>query len=248
MNDKLKNHRKEKIIAIIPARSGSKGLKDKNIKILVDKPLIAYTIEAAKESKIFEKIVISTDSQEIAKIAKQFGAEVPFIRPNELAMDESSTIDVVFHCLNFFQKDDYDVFCLLQPTSPLRSYEDIINSYRLFQEKKANAVISVCEMEHSPVWSNLIGEDLRIDHFIKKSEINKRRQEFPTYYRVNGAIYFSKIEYFFKYRYFYEKDCFAYIMPQDRSIDIDNILDFKLAELLLKEKMKSKKKKVSKSL
>lgn len=224
---------KDKVLAIIPARSGSKGLPNKNIKELKGKPMIAYTIEAAKKSKIFETILVSTDSLEYADIAKQYGAEVPFLREANCADDNSKISDVIINILQKYEKlgKQFDYFMLLQPTSPLRDEKEIISSYKLLKEKKANSIVSVCEAEHSPLWMNTLEKDNNMDNFV--SILDKNRQELKKYYRINGAIYLSKIDYYKKYKNFYKKDSFAYIMSGEKSIDIDTILDFKFAEFLI---------------
>jgi len=226
---------KFKVLAIIPARGGSKGVKGKNIKLLNGKPLIAYTIDVTKESKIFDKIIVSTDSVEIAEISKEYGAEIPFMRPNELATDNASTMDVIIYCLNWFndKNEHFDYIILLQPTTPLRISEDIINAFELFLEKNANAVVSVCETEHSPLWENTLSNDLSMTNFLRFEVKGKRRQDLPKYYRLNGAIYIAKIDYILKYCDWFKEKCFAYIMPKERSVDIDTEMDFKIAELFL---------------
>lgn len=224
----------DKILAIIPARSGSKGLKDKNIKNLNGKPMIAYTIEAANQSGIFKDVIVSTDSKKYAEIAEEFGAEVPFFRPQSLANDDSTTNDVIIHSLKEMKKrnKEYDYFMLLQPTSPLRSSKNIKEAYKLLLQKEANAVVSVCATDHSPLWTNTLDESLSLDDFIKKNE-NKRRQELPTYYRLNGAIYLANVDYYIKYKNFYHENSFAYIMSKRESVDIDDILDFYFVETIL---------------
>lgn len=226
---------KEKILAIIPARSGSKGLKDKNIKMMNGKPLIAYTIEAAQNSKIFEDIIISTDSEKYAEIVKKYGGSVPCLRDKKLANDNAKSSDVILDILNRVEKK-YDSFIMLQPTSPLRTEKNIIEAYKMYLEKKANSVVSVCEMEHSPLWANILNEERRMDSFLKGIDVNKNRQELETYYRINGALYIANVEYFKKYQDFYYKDSYAYIMEKENSIDIDDELDFKIAEYLIKNK------------
>ena len=226
---------KEKILAIIPARSGSKGLKDKNIKMTNGKPLIAYTIEAAQNSKIFEDIIISTDSEKYAEIAKKYGGSVPYLRDKKLANDNAKSSDVILDILNKVEKK-YDSFILLQPTSPLRTEKNIIEAYKMYLEKKANSVVSVCEMEHSPLWANSLNEERRMDSFLKGIDVNGNRQELEIYYRINGALYIANVEYFKKYQDFYYKDSYAYIMEKENSIDIDDELDFKIAEYLIKNK------------
>lgn len=225
----------EKILAIIPARSGSKGLKDKNIKDLNGKPLIAHTIEVAKKSNLFSEIIVSTDSERYAEISREYGAIVPFLRSEELSSDAVSSTDVILDVLKKMEDlgKKYDSFILLQPTSPLRTIKDLQGAYKLYQEKGANAVISVCEMEHSPLWSNTLPENLSLDNFLKK-ENDDNRQRLPIYYRLNGAIYISNVKYFTKYKDFYCKDSYAYIMSKENSIDIDDELDFNIAKYLIK--------------
>lgn len=224
---------KEKILAIIPARSGSKGLKDKNIKMMNGKPMIAYTIEAAQNSKIFEDIIISTDSEKYAEIAKKYGGSVPCLRDKKLANDNAKSSDVILDILNRVEKK-YDSFIMLQPTSPLRTEKNIIEAYKMYLEKKANSVVSVCEMEHSPLWANTLNEEKRMDSFLKGIAVNRNRQELETYYRINGALYIANVEYFKRYQDFYHKDSYAYVMEKENSIDIDDELDFKIAEYLIK--------------
>jgi CMP-N,N'-diacetyllegionaminic acid synthase len=224
----------DNILAIIPARSGSKGLKDKNIKKLNGKPMIAYTIEAANQSGIFKDVIVSTDSKKYAEIAEEYGAEAPFFRPQSLSDDDSTTNDVIIHCLEEMKRRNksYECFMLLQPTSPLRTSKNIKKAYDLLLQKEANAVVSVCETDHSPLWANTLDESLSLDNFINKDE-NKRRQELPTYYRLNGAIYLAKVDYLLKYNDFYHENSFAYVMNKKESIDVDDIIDFKLAEIVM---------------
>lgn len=222
-----------KCIAIIPARSGSKGLKDKNIRNLAGKPLLAYSIEAAKESEIFDEIMVSTDSKKYADIAIQYGASVPFLRNESTSSDVASSWDVVKEVLENYKKDgkEFDSFCLLQPTSPLRTSDDIKAAYNMFQNAKT-AVISVCEVDHSPLWCNKLPEDLSLDGFIKKDN-NKQRQAIEKYYRVNGAIYFVRTKELYRDTYLYRNGSYAYVMDKKRSIDIDDELDFDIAELII---------------
>lgn len=230
---------KLKSIAIIPARSGSKGLKDKNIKLLCGIPLIAYSIRCAKESGMFEKIFVSTDSEEYAQIAEEYGADAHFLRSKENSGDKVGSWDVVKEVLERFEEEGevFDTVMLLQPTSPLRNVEDIKNSFKQMKEKNANAVLSVTEMEHSPLWSNTLDEDLCMDKFQNEKYQGIPRQWLPVYYRLNGAIYLIKKEELQKETMFCE-GCYAYIMPAERSIDIDTELDFVMAEYMLIKKEK----------
>ena len=227
-------------LAIIPARSGSKGLKDKNIKLLNGKPLLAYTIEAARESGLFDEIMVSTDSQEYADIAKQWGANVPFLRSNELANDTASSWDVVKEVIERYKNlgTAFDTVALLQPTSPLRTSNDIIKGYKVMRAKEANSVVGVCEMDHSPLWANTLPEDLSMENFIRPEVVKMPRQSIPTYYRINGALYIVKIDYLMKSRDIYEEKSYATVMSKENSIDIDSAIDFQLAEFLLVERYK----------
>lgn len=222
-------------VAIIPARSGSKGLLNKNIKEFCGKPLMTYSIEAALESHCFNEVMVSTDSKEYAEIAKKYGASVPFLRSDITSNDTSSSWDMVDEVLKRYKElgREFDTFCLLQPTSPLRSAEDIRAAYKLYEECASFAVVSVCEAEHSPLWCGQLPENQEFIYFMYPEAV-KRRQDVGKYYRLNGAIYIANIEKFKKDKFFYHKGSFAYIMPQDRSIDIDTNIDFILAEILFK--------------
>lgn len=223
-------------IAVIPARSGSKGLKDKNIKILKGKPLMAYTIEAARKSNLFNEIFVSTDSVEYGAIAREFGASVPFLRSEELSSDNASSWDVVKDALLTYKKlgKEFDTVALLQPTSPLRNSDDIVNAYDQMKNKNANAVVAVCEVDHPPLWCNTLPEDDSMVNFIRKDIRNRPRQQLDTYYRINGALYIAKVPIVLGKKDIYETKSFAYKMDRKRSIDIDNELDFKIAQMIMK--------------
>lgn len=225
-----------KNLAIIPARSGSKRLKDKNIKTLKNKPLIAYTIEAAKNSGMFDSIMVSTDSEKYADIARKFGAEVPFLRSMENSLDSTSTWDTVNEVLEQYKRAGqvFHSFCVLQPTSPLRTAADIRNAYKLFEEKATVAVVSVCEAEHSPFGYGSLDDTASLENFIPVENI-KNRQINGKFYRINGAIYILKTEEFYRERYPYRKGSYAYIMKQEASVDIDTELDFRFADFLMQD-------------
>ncbi|RBP58094.1 N-acylneuraminate cytidylyltransferase [Alkalibaculum bacchi] len=225
-----------KNLAIIPARSGSKGLKDKNIKMLNEKPLLAYSIEAAKESGLFDEIMVSTDSEKYAEVAKQWGAKVPFLRSQELSNDTASSWEVVKDVIERYRSlgIEFDTVALLQPTSPLRSSEDIINGYEVMREKIANFVVAVCEMDHSPLWANTLPVDLSMGNFIRPEVVTMPRQSIPTYYRINGALYIIKVDYLMKTTDIYSEKSYAIIMNKENSIDIDDQIDFTIAEVLIK--------------
>lgn len=228
---------KEKVIAIVPAREGSKRIPNKNIRHLNDKPLITYSIEAGLNSSYIDKLIVSTDSKRIAEISQACRAEVPFLRPSELASDTAGSFEVVQHALLYMLNEEnaeFDYLLLLQPTSPLRTSKDIDSALELLIEKSADAIVSVCETDHSPIWTNTIPDNLSMDNFVPKKHANIRSQDLPTYYRLNGAIYITRISQLLKERQFIlSKNTFAHIMPQNRSIDIDNEIDFQLAEILL---------------
>ena len=226
------------ILAIIPARGGSKGLPRKNIKPLLGKPLIAWTIEQAENSKYINKVIVSTDDEEIAKISKEFGAEVPFLRPEELARDDSPTIDAIMHAINWFEKREefFNIIVLLQPTSPLRTTNDIDKAIELFlNDKNALSLVSVKENEHPPFWSFKIENNL-INPLFGDEYLKKRRQELPKSYMPNGAIYISCVDVLKEYKSFYTPKTISYIMSSERSIDIDNEFDFSLVEFVLRNK------------
>ena len=168
-----------KRLAIIPARSGSKELKDKNIHKLLGIPLSGYTIKAAVDSNIFDTVMFSTDSEKYAEIAENFGAEIPFLRSKDTSKDTSTLWDVVKEVICQYRKQgrEFDLITLLQPTSPLRDAEDIIGAHKLFDEKDANSVVSVCESEHSPLWSNIIKSDLSMECFAETDNIELCRQQ-----------------------------------------------------------------------
>lgn len=224
-----------KNIAIIPARSGSKGVKDKNIRDLDGLPLISYSIKAALQSEEFDEVMVSTDSEKYAEIAMQHGAKVPFLRSIENATDVASSWDMICEVLENYARmgKEYDTFCLLQPTSPLRTATDIKNAYRLFREKADFAVVSVCEAEHSPLWCGHLPESGEFDGFLNPDNL-QQRQAGKKFYRLNGAIYIVDIERFRTNKNLYQKGSFAYVMSQERSVDIDTEIDFQLAELLMR--------------
>lgn len=226
-----------KTIAIIPARSGSKGLKDKNVKTLVGKPMMAYTIEAAIESNIFDTIMVSTDSEKYAKIAQKYGAEVPFLRSEKTASDSATTRECVLEVLDEYEKNGvyFDRLVVLQPTSPLRNAMHIIEANDLYISKNAQNVISVCEVDHSPLWCNSLPETLSLEGFVKTSN-NTRRQELKQFYRLNGAIYIHDVNHYRKHSSCFDETAYAYIMEKEASFDIDDAFDFLMAETILQRR------------
>jgi N-acylneuraminate cytidylyltransferase len=225
---------KEKILALIPARGGSKGIKNKNIRLLAGKPLIGWTIESALKSAFIDRLIVSTDSQEIADIAIEYGAEVPFLRGANLAQDDTKTIDVVLDVLKHYP--NYEWLLLLQPTSPLRSTEDIDDAIRFCIKNQASSCVSVCLSQESPYWTYILNKEQHIIPFCD-SEPFFQRQQVPKTYRINGAIYFEKVERLLNEKNFVENKPLGFLMPQERSVDIDNLIDFQLAELLIQNSL-----------
>lgn len=231
--DKMKN------IAIIPARSGSKGLKDKNIKKLSGTPLLVYSIKAAQKSGVFTDIMVSTDSEQYANIARKNGASVPFLRSRSNSDDNAGSWDVVKEVIEKYALSNkiFDTVCLLQPTSPMRTADDIIGAYDELIKKNAEAITSVCETDHSPLWCMKLDSDYSLKYF-RKSLKYVPRQKLDKYYRLNGAIFIRKIAYNNDTINILEKDEYAYIMSRDRSVDIDTIDDFEYAEFLISKNFK----------
>jgi CMP-N-acetylneuraminic acid synthetase len=229
-----------RVLAVIPARAGSKRLPEKNLAELAGRPLIAWTISAALEAGFVHTVMVSTESEQIAEVSRREGAEVPFLRPAELATDSASSVDVVMHALTAYQQRGlvFNYVLLLQPTSPLRTAHDIHAAWQLLREKDADAVVSVCEMEHSPLWSNQLPDDGSLTGFLRPEVLGKRSQDLPVYYRLNGALYLVSVSRFLQERRFMlDQGAYALIMPRERSVDIDTSLDLKFASLLLRERL-----------
>lgn len=220
------------LLALIPARGGSKGIPRKNIKELCGKPLIAWSIEIAHESDSVDKVVVSTDDEEIAEIALNYGAEVPFLRPLELAQDETPGIDPVLHALNKLPK--FDMLLLLQPTSPLRTASDIDGIIKMCRENQAPAAVSICESSKHPNWMFYCGEDGTMSQYMD-IPIATRRQDLPKIYTVNGALYLAKTKWLKQNKSFFSADTLGYKMPSDRSMDIDSCFDWEVVEFLMKK-------------
>lgn len=223
-----------KNLAIVPARSGSKNLPDKNIRALCGKPLLAYSIEAALQSGMFDRVHVSTDSVKYAEIAENCGADVPFLRSAQNSSDAAPSWDAVAEVLEKYAKlgMNFENFMLLQPTSPLRTPEDITAAFACMSSKKANAVVSVCPTDHPPAWDHRLPADGSMSDF-SQNDAERRRQDADVYYRINGAIYLVNTAYFLNGRNLYRSSCFAYVMEKKRSVDIDDELDFLFAETLL---------------
>jgi len=220
------------VLAVIPARGGSKGLPNKNILELVGKPLIAWSIEAASDSKYIDRLIISTDSKEIADVAIKYNCEVPFMRPPELATDDANSNDVILHALDKLEHP-YDIVILLQPTSPLRKSKDIDQALEFMQKNNVSVVVSVCSSNKPLYWHFTLGTDGNLKPLYNDKLFYTNRQELPLTYIPNGALYIAKTDYFRSKKTFYTGSTFAYLMPPERSVDIDNRIDFYTAEAII---------------
>lgn len=230
----------KKVVAIIPARGGSKGLPRKNIKPLLGKPLIAWSIEQAHNSKYIDRVVVSTDDHEIENISKQFGAEIPFLRPEYLASDSASTIDVILHAVNFFEEanQSFDILVLLEPTSPLRESTDIDKALEmLIAAPTAESIVGVSRVESTHP-SFLV----RLENNFLRPYINSdfkviRRQDLEQLYFFEGTLYIAYTESLKKRKKYYHENALGYIVPKWKSFEVDDELDFLIIETILKEKV-----------
>lgn len=223
-----------KTFGLIPARGGSKGIPRKNIKLIAGKPLIVWTIEAALRSSILSAVVVSTDDPEIAEVARHAGAQVPFMRPVELAQDQTPGLDPVLHALD--QLPQYDSVLLLQPTSPLRTTEDIDGCLSLISQTHAPSVVSVTETDTHPYWTYRLNADQTMARFVDSAPI-ARRQDLPPVFSLNGAMYFADTNWLRRSGSLVSAETLAYVMSREHSVDLDTSLDWKFAELLLKESL-----------
>lgn len=226
----------KKILAIIPARGGSKGVPHKNIREINGRPLISYTIEESINSKYIDKLIVSTEDKGIAEISKKYGAEIPFLRPRKLALDETPGIDPILHAVKCLADKDcnFDYVMCLQCTSPFRKYYQIDEAIKNLYDKDADSIVSVRESEITPYWMKKI-KDGKLKNFMDESIFYARRQDIPKTYRLNGAIYLAKTGILLDIKNWYTENTLPYIMDEISSIDIDNMLDFKFAEFLMKE-------------
>jgi CMP-N-acetylneuraminic acid synthetase len=231
-----------KILAIIPARGGSKGIRRKNLQKLSGKPLIAHTIIAAKKTKSINKIIVSTDDKEIGKISKNNGAEVPFLRPKQISKDTSSIIEVIKHALKFLQENQSyvpDIIILLQPTSPLRTSQLITKTINTLKKSKATSVITVSKITKHPYAAYWLKNDF-LKPFEKNSAKYSRRQEFPDLFFPTGAVYTFWYDTLKKFNSLHGPKIKP-IVVHDEDIDIDNLQDLFFAEMMLKNWKKYKK-------
>jgi CMP-N,N'-diacetyllegionaminic acid synthase len=224
-----------KLLALIPARGGSKRLPRKNILDFCGKPLIAWTIEAALKSKYVDHVVVSTNDNDISNISSQYGADVRFTRPNNISQDHSTSVEVVEHALKKLEESGchYEYVILLQPTSPFRTSIHIDAAVELLVKRNSSAIISVTKTINNPLWANTIPENGSMDNFIQEDIKNKRSQDLPIFYELNGAIYLINSRKILEENtFFLKKGVFSYEMDRISSIDIDTNYDFLIASLI----------------
>lgn len=224
---------KARVLCLIPAKGGSTRLPRKNILPLGDKPLIAWTLKAARDSGIMQRIVVSTEDEEVAQIARQWGAEVPFSRPDDLARDPAGVVQVGLHCLQELRRqgEEYNVLIILLPTCPFRTAQDIRDAYELFQQKQGRFLMSVAEYPHTPFAALMLDEGHLSPYFPQYS--GKKSQEMPLAYRPNGAIHILDVPAFEQAKSYYAQPLLAFPMPAERSVDIDNAFDLAIARCML---------------
>lgn len=218
------------VLALVPARGGSKGIPGKNIIPLGGKPLIAWTIEAARAVAAIDRLIVSTDDEAIASVARGCGCEVPFLRPPELAQDSTAGIDVVLHALD--ELEHFDIVVLLQPTSPFRTSAHIDEAIKLLLEQHAPSIVSVAQSAKPPEWLYYTDENGRLEPMLKGGEDLSRRQDSKPVFYLNGAIYVARTEWLREQGSFVGDDTVAYVMPAESSIDIDEPWDLQLAEAI----------------
>ena len=223
-----------KVLGIIPARGGSKEIFRKNIKNLSGKPLIAWTIEAAVQAQGINRIIVSTEDEEIASVAEKLGADVPFIRPLELAQDNTPSIAPVLHAIEMLP--EFDWVLLLQPTSPLRSVMDIEGIIQLCCEEDAPSAMSITEVSEHPFWMYRRDDRQRLQPLIPNRPNIRRRQDLPLAYAPNGALYLARTDWLIEHQDFISTDTLGYVMPNDRSVDLDTPLDWRWAEFLIQSR------------
>ncbi len=222
----------KRILAMIPARGGSKGLPGKNIRPLGGRPLIAWTIDAALGSRIIDHLVLSSDSAAIIRVAQEHGCDAPFIRPADLSTDSAPGLAPAKHCVQMLP--GYDYLVILQPTSPFRSSEDIDRAIQTCIDANAASLVSVTKASQHPSWMSHIDKDGRLSH-ITKDPAPTRRQDLSPVYALNGAIYVVKTNWLHDADSLLDADTLAFSMPEQRSIDIDTALDFRIAEMMAQD-------------
>lgn len=225
------------VLAIIPARGGSKGVPRKNIRNVGGKPLIAWTIEEAKKSKYIDRLILSSEDDEIISVAKLYGCEVPYKRPTEWAQDDTPGIKPVIHAIETLP-EKYDYVILLQPTSPLRKAEDIDSSIALCNKESAKACVTVTEPDKSPFWMYTLDSKNKISPMLPLDGNITIRQDLPKVYALNGAVYVSQTQWLLEKESFLTEETIAYPMVKERSLDIDTEFDLELVQIIMEKNLK----------
>ncbi|MFH1070336.1 MAG: acylneuraminate cytidylyltransferase family protein [Candidatus Glassbacteria bacterium] len=220
-----------RVLAVITARGGSKSLPRKNLRLMAGKSLLAWTVEAAQGSRLINRLVLSSEDPEIIRAAGELGCEAPFVRPRELAGDDVSAVDVVIHAIR--ELPGYDYVLLLQPTTPFRSASDIDNCIELCRREDAPAVISLAPVKKNPFWMFRLDEEGRLQPLIEREWENSQRQDLPEFYVINGGVYVARTDYLLEHGAFIGNRTLGYVMPEDRSLDIDTVEDLSYAEYLV---------------
>ena len=229
-------YKNKRILAVIPARGGSKGIPSKNIFNVGGQPLIKYTIDCAKNSKYLDRTVISTDSTEIKRVAEEYGGDVPFMRPAELALDTSKTIDCIVHAVDTLKEmgEEYDYIVLLQNTVPLRKSLHVDKAIEKIINSNERSLVSVTEVEQHPILMRTLNEDESVKNLLHMNS-TMRRQDFPKFYKVDGAIYIQKIDDEFNLNTSLNDGKLGYIMERKYTTDIDNYIDIKIVEYYIEK-------------
>lgn len=226
----------QNVVGLIPAKGGSQRFARKNIALLRGKPLIAWTAEAAIDSGIIGRLILSTEDEKVAAEARKLGIEVPFLRPPELARDPAGVVDVALHALDELEAAgaQYETLVILLPTCPLRTAEDIGSAYDLFRSQKEKSLMSVVEFDHTPFAALAVGATGLIDPYFP-DYIGRKSQAMPRAYRPNGAIHVLNVVRFRETRSYFAPPVAAYVMPRERSVDVDTVEDLRLAEAFLSD-------------
>lgn len=223
-----------KVLFVVTARGGSKSVPRKNIRRVGSLPLLAYKIIAAKKCHAEKRILVSTEDREIASVALQYGAEVPFMRPDILATDTASSMDVIDHAMQWIKMNDretYDYICMLEPSSPFASYRDLDNALELIEQNKADTLLGMKEVEVSKVFIHSLDPDKKLSYFYHaiKDLKSVRRQDMKKEYTMNGCMYIARWDYFEKHKLFHSENSIPYIMPEESSIEIDSMYNYRVA-------------------
>ena len=233
-----------RFLGVIPARAGSKGVPNKTVHPVAGRPLIGWTIDTALQSGALDRVVVTTEDPGIASTARELGAEVPFLRPSELAADNVPNMEAVLHAVGWLrehEKYQSDYTVLLQPTSPLCAPDDITAACRMAQERDADGVVSVSVVHQHPGWMRTVDKDGKVSPYLPEHRELPRRQTLPILYVTNGAIFVVKTDVFVQQRTYEPDSTFAYVMPQERALEVDSQWDLHVAEIVLNDRLRISK-------